>query len=276
MLPILLVTTRSDETLETHLSEIALFNVEVVSDVDGVDARCRDTGRESPAAIVVDLHANMPDPVAPVVRRLRRRFPTVPVVLACTDAARGRDLFQAVRAGAEHIAFLPQDDLARLLGRVVSQARGVLMLEFESTPTADGLPRPARRVFDAIMKFPSAPDSVGVLAEALGISTRTFARRASRYGWPAPGQLLMWGRLVRGASAVTASVEPLALNAFLDASGFPSLDRATRCCARLTGIALSNVLSQGMAAIVPVLLATFGSSLVYDLPMASHTRSTAA
>jgi hypothetical protein len=162
------------------------------------------------------------------------------------------------------------------LSRVVSQSRGVLLMELETASAVAGLPRPARRVFDAIMQFSSSPDSVGVLAETLGISMRTFERRATRYGWPAPRQLLMWGRLVRGASAVSASTEPLALNAFLDASGFPSLDRATRCCARLTGISLSTVLSQGMSAIEASLMATFGGSVAGETSSAARTRSSAA
>jgi hypothetical protein len=73
MLPILLITTRSDDTLVTLLSDMTQFSLEVVSDIDALTARCRDTDlRETPAAIVVDLHLESPGPVAPVVRALRR------------------------------------------------------------------------------------------------------------------------------------------------------------------------------------------------------------
>lgn len=274
----LLATARTPETLVPFLVGGPEFQLEVVCDVDALAARTRDDGdQERPAAIVVELHHDAVGPVGPVVRALRRRYPGTPLVVACTDNAPGRDLLHAARAGAEHFAYLAQDDLGAMLTRLTEPFADVLALECEQAALVAGLPRPIGRVLNAILRAPASPDSVLALAATVGVSTRTFERRASRHGWPAPRQFLGWGRLVRGAAAVDTAHElpGAALGALLAASGFSSYERAARAYARQADVTLPAVLAMGMRALEPALLACFGSRTGTAVPPIT-TRSSAA
>ena len=257
----LLATARSTEVFVSYLTNGPDVALEVVCDIDALTARLQGDGHERPAAIVVELHSDAMGPIGPVVRILRQRYPRTPLVVACTDKATGRDLFHAARAGAEHFAYLPEDDLGLMLTRLTAPVAAVFAIANERSALVAGLPRPIARLFDAIIGAAEAPDTVATLAVMIGVSASTFDRRASRHGWPVPRQLLLWGRLVRGAAAVNVAEEnrAAALARLLAASGFASAARATRAYARLGGVPLATVLATGIRALEPALQARFGT-----------------
>jgi CheY-like chemotaxis protein len=274
----LLAVAHSPQALLPYLSEGSAFALDVVSDVRELSARIHDTDAEdAPSVIVIELHDHDAGPIAQVVRSLRQRFPRTPLVMMCTEDAPGNALFRAARAGAEHFVFLPKDDLGRFLTKLVSSAPAVT----DSHDAGDdgitaGLDRPVRRVFDAILRAPRPHESVAALAASLGISTRTFERRAARQGWPAPRELLLWGRIVRGAAAVSASTSGNRLDILLDASGFRSAEHAAQAFARLADAPLTAVLAQGSRAVEPALVAAFSAPRMRVKARHPHQRSSAA
>lgn len=259
-MPTLLAVARCAQTVVPHLSRDSGLALEVVSDVRALTARMRDVdGEDAPSIIVVELDGHAAGPVGQVVRSLLERYPGTPLVMMCDVDAPGRDLFRAARAGAEHFVFLPKDNLAELLKSLLSSSARIEELHDPSgNEIAADLNRPARRIFDAMLSAEQPHESVAALAAALGISTRTFERRAARHGWPAPRLLLLWGRLVRGAAAVAAVGPETALEALLNAAGFPSVEHASHAYARLADVPLSSVLAQGTRALDPALSAAFG------------------
>lgn len=256
----LLATARTPDALDPFLPTAGQFALEVLCNFDDVSARVRESeDDERPAAIVVELHPDAIGPIGPVVRLLKKRFPDSPLVVACTDTATGRDLLHAARAGAEHFAYLPQDDLGSMLTDLTAPLARVLAMESEHPVLVAGLSRPVGRMFDAILRASTAPDSVAALAATIGVSLRTLDRRVARHGWPAPRQLLLWGRLVRGAAAVETAREDSrsALARLLTAGGFTSAERAAVAYARQANVSLASVLIGGVRAIEPALLENF-------------------
>lgn len=259
-MPTLLAVARSAQTVVPHLSNDSGFAIDVVTDVRALSARMRDTDEDdAPSVIVVELDGHAAGPVAQVVRGLRERYPETPLVMMCDVDAPGRDLFRAARAGAEHFVFLPKDDLGGLLRSLVESVERIEELhEPRDNEIVAELNRPVRRIFDAMLSAKEPHESVAALAATLGISTRTFERRAARHGWPAPRLLLLWGRLVRGAASVGTVASENGLETLLNAAGFPSVEHASSAYARLADVALSNVLAQGMRALDQALDAAFG------------------
>lgn len=275
-MPTLLAVARSAQTVVPYLSRESGFAIDVVTDVRALSARLRDVDAEdAPSVIVVELDGHAAGPVAQVVRGLRERYPGTPLVMMCDADAPGRDLFRAARAGAEHFVFLPKDNLAELLNSLLASAARIEELhDPRGNEITAELNRPARRIFDAMLSAEQPHESVAALAATLGISTRTFERRAARHGWPAPRLLLLWGRLVRGAAAAGAVGPETALEALLNAAGFPSVEHASSAYARLADVPLSTVLAQGTRALDAALSADFGRRDAMSRPR--HARISAA
>lgn len=277
-MPLLLAVARSAHAVLPHLPDDAGFTIEVVSDVRELSARIRAAeGGDAPSVIVVELHGHAAGPVAQVVRGLRERFPATPLVMMCDEEASGRDLFRAARAGADHFVFLPKGNLGSLLASLAASAGKIAELHEEhDSAIIAGLKRPARRVLEAMLDAPHPFESVSALAASLGISTRTFDRRAARHGWPAPRLLLAWGRLVRGAAAVDLASAGNSLEALLNASGLPSAEQAAHAFSRLAKVPLSAVLAQGSRALEVGLRATFDVPRANAEPRHAQARSSAA
>jgi AraC-like DNA-binding protein len=208
--------------------------------------------------MVVELHPNAPGPVGPLVRTLTRRFPGVPLVVACTERTPdGREVLGAAHAGAELFSFPPDDDLAALVARLVGDGGGPP----EAASVAASLPRTAQRILAILMsKEPPPPETIEELADRLPMSVRTLQRRMTRHAWPAPGALLMWGRLLRGASAAEEArngKRPFSTTELAHASGFQTVHGAAAMYRGYAEVTLQAVLSAGVSALEDALLDAF-------------------
>ena len=254
--PSVLAAARSAQALSLHGK--AAYRVDVLNDPLALDERLRRGGDSIPSAMVVELHPNGPGPVGPLVRTLTRHFPGVPLVVACTERAPdGREILGAARAGAELFAFPPDDDLAAIIARLVG------------SPIADEpavllpLPRLARRMLAILIASDRpAPESVEALADRLSMKSRTLYRRMQANAWPAPGHVLMWGRLLRGAHAADlarAAGSPIDSAELAAAAGFRSLHRAADSYRRYADVTLIDVRADGVHALGPALQQSFPS-----------------
>jgi hypothetical protein len=252
--PSVLAAVRSARSVSLHGN--ARYRLDVLKDAAALDARLRRTNDSAPLAMVVELHPDGPGPVGPLVRTLTRHFPGVPLIVACTEQAPdGREVLGAARAGAELFAFPPDDNLAALVARLVG----------DSSADANGflppLPRLASRML-TILSEPVPPCTVFALADRLSMNRRTMYRRMQANAWPTPGNLLIWGRLLRGARSADqarAIGEPLSSAALAVAGGFGSVHRAAESYRRYAEITLSDVRAEGMRALESALVRAFPS-----------------
>jgi hypothetical protein len=252
--PSVLAAVRSARSVALHRR--APYRLDILNDTAALDARLRRTRDTAPAAMIVELHPDGPGPVGPLVRTLTRHFPGVPLIVACTERAPdGREVLGAAHAGAELFVFPPDDDVAALVTRLVGEAPA------EEAPFLQPLPRLARRMLGLLTAHePPPPRTVVELAERLSMNLRTVYRRMHANAWPAPGHVLVWGRLLQGAQAAEqarATGDPLTSVELATAAGFQSIHRAGDSYRRYADVTLSDVRTEGRRALVPALMRSF-------------------
>lgn len=130
------------------------------------------------------------------LRTMRRRFPRVTQVAYVLGAAdRGRDLFDAGRAGIDALVLADRDDSPHVLRATVdlAEARSVSGLVREQVADARPLVRDALLIAVTRAHESLTPDALGKL---LAISRRALADQLALAAFPPPQRLLAWGRLI--------------------------------------------------------------------------------
>ena len=133
------------------------------------------------------------------VRQLRRRHPRlITVAYVSVTAERLHDLFDAGRAGLEGLIIAGRDDSPESLAWILEQAEargvaGVLraMLETYHPSVRDAVMVAVTRAHEQL--------DVDSLARTVSLPRRGLTRRLLDAGFPAPQQLLTWGRLIVAA-----------------------------------------------------------------------------
>jgi len=208
--------------------------------------------RRAVTVALVDLFAS-PTPADPdadfdAVRELKRRFPSVTVVLyTASSPSRARDLFEAGRFGMDGLVLADQDDQPRRLRTIIEQAeaRGVTSL---LRPALEGV-KPTVR--DALLVCVTrahqhlTPDD---LARILGLRRKLLSERLGSAGFPTSQKLIAWGRLIVAARLLedsdrTADGVALALD-------YPSGSAFRNACQRYVGAAPHQMRARGGAAYV--------------------------
>jgi AraC-like DNA-binding protein len=170
-------------------------------------------------------------PCAPLIARLRERAPDVRVLLLLATGSPSLGLAEAMRAGGDPAFFRTK---AELLGFVTRAGEADAISESDAEAIrslVSGLHPPA--LVDALIHcavHADRPLSVGDLADALGVSRRTFGRRTRLAAWPTPVEMIEWGRLLR--ASIVQWRESASLIALAHASGFRSPQALRRAAAR--------------------------------------------
>ena len=130
------------------------------------------------------------------LRTMRRRFPRVTqVAYVLGTADRGRDLFDAGRAGVDALVLADRDDSPLVLRATVdlAEARSVAGVVRELVADAKPLLRDALLIAVTRAHETLTPERLGKL---LAISRRALADQLSVASYPPPQRLLAWGRLI--------------------------------------------------------------------------------
>lgn len=183
-----------------------------------------------PSAIVLPLRPGAAPAAEATIREVRSLCPDVPLVVYCGLVPDGAAVLAAARAGAEHFAFAPRDDLSRVLRRIIGPRGRSAPARAVAEARLRALPPLARRLFDVALNASPPPTQVPALAAAMGLPTRTLRRMLSRRGWPPPKTLLDAGRALRALLTLSQGEHPL--RAALDA-GFPSPRAVPRALRRI-------------------------------------------
>jgi ActR/RegA family two-component response regulator len=297
VLPRIVVAARRDDALAKLLSSPnrrSPFHLEYCHDADLIVDRAR---HEPPAAVVVGLTARQSATAVSLVRRVKQQCPELPVLVACLeDGSRGRHVLNAARAGADHFAFSAIDDFQSVLRTLVtpnapppagdgdeidqvrrqrvrsSARRGTGKSRFLTRRPAAMLPvfppslAPMLREIMTMCSGAAPPRDVDALALRIGMPRRTLAREMTRRGWPSLRDLLMWGRLFRGAVAgLQARLNGLGWSKaqviMMRATGYQSTRAAGRAFRMRAGVGLRDVWREGAAAILPAFLRSLGEDL---------------
>ena len=180
------------------------------------------------------------------LRTMRRRFPRVTQVAYVLGAAdRGRDLFDAGRAGIDALVLADRDDSPAVLRATVdlAEARSVTGLVREQLGEVKPLIRDALLIAVTRAHEGLAPDRLGKL---LAISRRALADQLAQAGYPPPQRLLAWGRLVVAAHLLedeSRSADSVAL-----ALDYPSWSAFRNTCQRYLHATPHEIRARGGAA----------------------------
>ena len=189
-----------------------------------------------------------PDADFDAVRELKRRFPSVTVVLyTASPPARARDLFEAGRFGMDGLVLADTDDQPRRLRMIIEQAeaRGVTSLLRPALVGVKPTVRDALLVCVTRAHQHLSPDD---LARILGLRRKLLSERLGNAGFPTSQKLIAWGRLIVAARLLedsdrTADGVALALD-------YPSGSAFRNACQRYVGAAPHQMRARGGAAYV--------------------------
>jgi AraC-like DNA-binding protein len=203
-------------------------------------------------AAVVELSAGEAPSAAPLIRTVRDRFPSVPVLAYCGALTPGtaREIHHAARAGARELVLRGEDEGARIRA-AVARAEGDSLAALVDRRLAPLVPGDARAVFRQALLRADRPIPVTALARRLGVHRKTLAGRLARGGHPAPSRIVGWCRLLVAARRLEdprRSVERVAAEL-----GFASGAALRNMLRRYTGLRPADVRAAG--GVEPVLRA---------------------
>ena len=138
--------------------------------------------------------------VAPVLRQVRDRLPSVPIAIYCTltpDAV--REVVALTKAGADEVIFHLADDngvalWSRLLVSVYRRAAHEALDALHSV-----LPPEVEPIISYCLERAEVGVSVAEVAAAFHVHRKTLVNRMAAAGLPAPACLISWCRLLLAA-----------------------------------------------------------------------------
>ncbi len=196
-------------------------------------------------AVIVGLHNERGESLAPAAQSIRRRFPFVTVLfylsLVGADVREALGLASTISPHAVIIRGI--DDLALTITQAVIGAREtgatsriLALFDRKSTP---GL----RDTLSFMTRNSVRPLHVADVANYAGVSRRTLFNRFRRAGLPTVARCIHWLRILHAAARLDApdvTVEQVA-----DQLGFPSSSTLRHLVKRLTGMTASSIRASG-------------------------------
>jgi AraC-like DNA-binding protein len=170
----------------------------------------------------------------PLAERLCAEVPDVRVITLWHPDHDRIWLAEVIRAGSEPCAATSATDVARCITGL--RSAGTLSatdVDALRSLLADVQPAWLVDILLAAVRSAHRGLSVGDFSRVVGYSRRTLGRHAIQAGWPAPEELIEWGRLLR--ASLTRWREQSSLVALAHASGFSGPQALHRTADRLLG-----------------------------------------
>jgi AraC-like DNA-binding protein len=209
----------------------------------------RTVSTQHPDCVLVTPWDESGRPSAMIVRRLRSRFPWLPIAVYCHLEVRSvHEVAVLAQAGADTVIVHGHDDPGRRLRERLALAWSLRAAEeviaalgrWETPETAP--------ILGYCLRHATEPLTVRAVAEALSIDRKTLGNRLTAAGLPAPRILIPWCRLLcvaRWLEQRDRSVEQAALRFhFGSGSALRNMFR------RYTGLRASDVRARGGMACV--------------------------
>jgi len=192
-------------------------------------------GRWRPSVVVVDLRDARGARTDALVRSVRARFPSLPILGCCSLSPRAaRDLIAAARAGLDDVVLIGVDDPAQVLHAALRRAAA---RELRSRVLAQLVPLLSPAVRPGVhycVEHANRALTVEQLARAFRTTRRTLVRRFTAAGLPAPAQVIGWCRALAAVEALRGSSRSVEWIA--NANGFPSPSALHNLLRRYTGM----------------------------------------
>lgn len=153
--------------------------------------------------------------IEPLVWDLRRRYPSLAIVLYCPLSSRvAREILTLGKAGADDLIVEGLDDDGRSLRRIALTAASSRCTARSVAAMRDRLPARVMDIVTRCLHLASQPTSVRQLAAAVGVNRKTLVNRLTAAGLPGPAALISWCRILLACELLQdpgRSVEQVAL-----------------------------------------------------------------
>ena len=205
----LLHTPRAHHWLRRNAERLA--RVTVVDSQASIDATLQ---RARIDVLVLELDIERGS-LEPLVWDLRRRYPSLAIVLYCPLSSRvAREILTLGKAGADDLIVEGLDDDGRSLRRIAVTAASSRCTAQSLAALKDRLPARVMDIVARCLHLASQPTTVRQLAAAVGVNRKTLVNRLTAAGLPGPAALISWCRVLLACELLQdpgRSVEQVAL-----------------------------------------------------------------
>jgi AraC-like DNA-binding protein len=167
-----------------------------------------------PRACVLDVFDSPSKLPMESLRRLRRRHPTVALVIASNFRGREMALYHLGQMSVDGVIRMEEDPSPRDLLAVVDRAITASLATRVVMEVAADLPHPAQEAIRWAIEQAEATPHVSELAAALALSPKVLHREMRSLGLGSPRGLLLWGRLIRASQLLERPSETVESVAF--------------------------------------------------------------
>jgi AraC-like DNA-binding protein len=214
--------------------------VRPVQDFGELEALLQNT---EPQVCVLDIFDPPPSVPLNALGRLRRRHPTVAIVIASDFSGRELDLYHLGRLRVDGVIRMEERPPAREILAVVDRAIAASLATRVALGPARHLPPLAQDAVRWAIEHAESRPQVSELAAALAMSPRALLREMKTLNLGSPRALLLWARLIRASHLLERPAETVESVAFrLGYSTGGALGKALK---RHVGCSPSELLRQG-------------------------------
>jgi AraC-like DNA-binding protein len=180
------------------------YGVKALPDFSALENRLR---RNLPQACVLDIF-DLPNPTPlSTLGRIRRRYPSVALIVASDFSGREMDLYQMGRLNIDGVIRLEDRYSSRDVLTFVDRAVATALASRVVASTAAELPPLVQDAVRWGIEHAETQPRVVELAAALGMSPRVLLRELRALNLAPPRVLLLWGRLIRASHLLSRPSE---------------------------------------------------------------------
>ncbi|MFC1574896.1 helix-turn-helix domain-containing protein [Gemmatimonadota bacterium] len=153
--------------------------------------------RQEPRGTILDIFDCTPPIPLTTLRLIRRKHPSVALMVAADFTGREMELYHLGRLSVDGVIRLDEAPSAREIRSVVGGALSASLAQVVVETVAGDLPPLAKEAIRWAIEHAEARPQVSDLAAALAMTPRSILREASSMNLPTPRTLLLWGRLIQ-------------------------------------------------------------------------------
>jgi len=199
-------------------------------------------------ACVVDIYRDAEGATWRELRRLRRRRRPMALVVYSDFSGRELDLFELGRRGVDGVLLAGAGDSRSTVRDTVGHSLGRALGKRIAEAVEGRLPPLGCDALRWSIEHAHRSPDPDALAAGLSMSSPRLARRLRGMELPAPGHMLCWGRLFRGAAMLDSDERTVESVAWV--LGYASATSLARAFRRETGLPPTEVVRRGGIACV--------------------------
>jgi len=200
--------------------------------------------REVVRAVVVEPFDAGGASLASTVAAIRGAHPSVAILVYCRlDPESVREILPLARAGIDELIIHNADELASAIKSRLANADEHCSAREVLRRLASHVPRTLQPLLAFCLFNASRNLTVESLASAFGVDRKTLSRRLLKEGWPAPGAILAWSRVLLVSHLIEQHERPVDQIAL--ALDYPSGTALRNALRRYVGLCPNEIRMRG-------------------------------